>query len=161
MKNIILMALLLSTMIGYAEGYDIRGSKEGGKIVKVGLDYYIGYDYVEYDVNNTEQKVSFTCKGKGNNPCQGNVGGVLMDFVTSKGNTFSLNMYMDVINSLIDQMDKMYFEEQYSGRYTKQISAVSNEGNRCILVFGITWTLDKEGNGDFLIKIDELGLFNF
>lgn len=68
---------------------------------------------------------------------------------------------MDVINSLIDQMDKMYFEEQYSGRYTKQISDVSNEGNRCTLVFGITWTLDKEGNGDFFIKIDELGLFNF
>lgn len=155
------MALLLSTMVGYAEGYDIRGSKEGGKIVKVGFDYYIGYRDVEYDVNNKEQKVTFKCEGNGNNPCRGNVGGVLMDFVTSKGNTFSLNIYMDVINSLIDQMDKMYFEEQYSGRYIKQISAVSKEGNRCTLVFGITWTLDKEGNGDFLIKIDELGLFNF
>ncbi len=161
MKKLILIALLLSTMISYAEPYDIRGSKSGGKIVKVGFDYYIGYRDVEYDVNNKEQKVTFKCEGNGNNPCRGNVGGVLMDFVTSNGNTFSLDKYMDVINSLIDQMDKMYFEEQYSGRYTKQISAVSKEGNRCTLVFGITWNLDKEGNGDFLIKIDELGLFNF
>lgn len=153
------MALLLSTMIGYAEGYDIRGSKEGGKIVNTGFDYYIGYGKVKYE--KVGNQVSFTCKGKGNSKCQGNIDGVIMDFITSKGNTFSLNIYMDVINSLIDQMDKMYFEEQYSGRYTKQISAVSNEGNRCTLVFGITWTLDKEGNGDFLIKIDELGLFNF
>lgn len=154
------MALLLSTMIGYAEGYDIRGSKSGGKIVNTGFDYYyIGYKTVEYET--IDNKVTFICKGKGVNKCQGNVGGVLTDFVTSKGNTFSFDRYMDVINSLIDQMDKMYFEEQYSGRYTKQISAVSNEGNRCTLVFGITWTLDKEGNGDFLIKIDELGLFNF
>lgn len=161
MRNLLLIVLLLSTMIGYAEGYDIRGSKSGGKIVKVGLEYYIGYDDVEYEVNNEGKKVTFICEGKGNNPCRGNVGGVLTDFVTSKGNTFSYDKYMDVINSLIDQMDKMYFEEQYSGRYTKQISAVSKEGNRCTLVFGITWTLDKEGNGDFFIKIDELDFFNF
>lgn len=160
MKNLFITILLLSALTVSAKPYNIKGSKSGGKIVNVGLESYIGYNKVEY--SSGDGTVTFKCEGKGNTACRGNVDGTMMDFVTSNGNTFYYDDYMKTINSLMDEMDEMFLkEETLSGKYTKQVSAVSNEGVRCTLVFGIIWDLDKSGDGNFSIMIDELDYFSF
>jgi hypothetical protein len=160
MKNIILIALLLLAMTGFAKDYDVSGTKEGGQInTTISGTQYIGFGSVDYKVDG--HKVTFKCSGTGVNKCRGVVDGRYMYFTTTNGNTFSFNAYMTIINSLMDSMDGAFFAGSYTGRHTQQVSAVSNEGNRCTLVFGIIWQLDARGNGTFKIKIDEISTFSF
>lgn len=156
-KGILITLLVLFTTLLYARPVYIY-EKEGGKFNLWGL--YIGFDtvrqtvtYTSDGVGNPIEQYTITCLGKGVNRCKksGANGIVQMDNDNSFNRRF-IETQLDVLNEQID--DIIVNNRILSGTKTRKVSAVSLEGNTCLLFFNAKWDMQSEGTGRVIIDVD-------
>ena len=138
--------------------------KEGGRSFlgiteprydKVDFETVISHEKCPYTGEVYEQHTStLTCIGPGDIKCRKSVAEKGFKY---NGVTISEDVFVETMNSLVDEIDEKLVEKEKEGKVVKKISVVADNNEQFIFSFIATWENgNEEGNADIQIVVYDI-----